>query len=54
MRSTVWTGAQRPFGVRTELARTYRGLAATANVFAREVHMDKLARLAALDPPEFP
>jgi isoquinoline 1-oxidoreductase len=29
---------------------SYRGLAATANHFAREVHMDELARAAGLDP----
>jgi len=32
---------------------SYRGLAATANHFAREVHMDALARVAQLDPLEF-
>jgi isoquinoline 1-oxidoreductase len=32
---------------------SYRGLAATANIFAREMHMDELARLVALDPLEF-
>jgi len=32
---------------------SYRGLAATANHFAREVHMDELAHAAALDPLEF-
>lgn len=32
---------------------SYRGLAATANHFAREVHMDELARLAGLNPLEF-
>lgn len=32
---------------------SYRGLAATANHFAREVHMDELARLAGMDPLEF-
>jgi nicotinate dehydrogenase subunit B len=32
---------------------SYRGLAATANHFAREVHMDELARLAKIDPLEF-
>lgn len=32
---------------------SYRGLAATANHFARESHMDDLAALAALDPLEF-
>jgi nicotinate dehydrogenase subunit B len=31
---------------------SYRGLAATANHFAREVHMDELARAAKLDPVE--
>jgi isoquinoline 1-oxidoreductase len=32
---------------------SYRGLAATANHFAREVHMDELAQLVRLDPVEF-
>ncbi len=32
---------------------SYRGLASTANVFAREMHMDELARLVKLDPLEF-
>lgn len=32
---------------------SYRGLAATANHFARETHMDALARTAKLDPLEF-
>jgi isoquinoline 1-oxidoreductase len=32
---------------------SYRGLAATANHFARETHMDALARLAQIDPLEF-
>jgi isoquinoline 1-oxidoreductase len=32
---------------------SYRGLAATANHFARESHMDELAHLAAMDPLEF-
>lgn len=32
---------------------SYRGLAATANFFARESHMDALARAAQLDPLEF-
>jgi nicotinate dehydrogenase subunit B len=32
---------------------SYRGLAATANHFAREVHMDELAHLAHMDPLEF-
>ncbi|HXU10105.1 MAG TPA: molybdopterin cofactor-binding domain-containing protein, partial [Blastocatellia bacterium] len=32
---------------------SYRGLAATANHFAREVHMDELAHLVKMDPLEF-
>ncbi|HZP63292.1 MAG TPA: molybdopterin cofactor-binding domain-containing protein [Terriglobales bacterium] len=32
---------------------SYRGLAATANHFAREVHMDELANLLKMDPLEF-
>jgi nicotinate dehydrogenase subunit B len=32
---------------------SYRGLAATANHFARESHMDDLAHAAAIDPVEF-
>jgi CO/xanthine dehydrogenase Mo-binding subunit len=32
---------------------SYRGLAATANHFARESHMDDLARAASLDPLDF-
>jgi nicotinate dehydrogenase subunit B len=32
---------------------SYRGLAATANHFARETHMDVLARTAQIDPLEF-
>ena len=32
---------------------SYRGLAATANHFARETHMDALARVAQMDPQEF-
>jgi isoquinoline 1-oxidoreductase len=32
---------------------SYRGLASTANVFAREMHMDELARLVKMDPLEF-
>jgi nicotinate dehydrogenase subunit B len=32
---------------------SYRGLAATANHFAREVHMDELAHLLKMDPLEF-
>jgi isoquinoline 1-oxidoreductase len=32
---------------------SYRGLAATANHFARETHMDSLAQAASMDPLEF-
>jgi CO/xanthine dehydrogenase Mo-binding subunit len=32
---------------------SYRGLAATANHFAREVHLDELARAVKMDPLEF-
>jgi isoquinoline 1-oxidoreductase len=32
---------------------SYRGLAATANHFARETHMDELAHAAGMDPLEF-
>jgi nicotinate dehydrogenase subunit B len=32
---------------------SYRGLAATANHFARESHMDELAHMAGMDPLEF-
>ncbi len=32
---------------------SYRGLAATANHFARETHMDELAELVGMDPLEF-
>ncbi|MGA8408312.1 MAG: molybdopterin cofactor-binding domain-containing protein [Candidatus Acidiferrales bacterium] len=32
---------------------SYRGLAATANHFARESHMDELAHIAGMDPLEF-
>jgi nicotinate dehydrogenase subunit B len=32
---------------------SYRGLAATANHFARESHMDELAQLAGMDPLQF-
>jgi isoquinoline 1-oxidoreductase len=32
---------------------SYRGLAAPVNHFARETHMDSLARLAAMDPVQF-
>ena len=39
---------------RTPLAQTsYRCLAATGNNFAREVHIDELARLVKMDPLEF-
>jgi nicotinate dehydrogenase subunit B len=39
-----------PFNMRQG---SYRGLAATANVFARETHMDAVARAAKIDPLEF-
>jgi len=39
-----------PFNMRQG---SYRGLAATANVFARETHMDALARAAKMDPLDF-
>jgi nicotinate dehydrogenase subunit B len=39
-----------PFNMRQG---SYRGLAATANVFARETHMDALARAAQIDPLDF-
>ncbi len=39
-----------PFNMRQG---SYRGLAATANVFARETHMDALARASQIDPLEF-
>jgi isoquinoline 1-oxidoreductase len=39
-----------PFNMRQG---SYRGLAATANVFARETHMDAVARAAQIDPLEF-
>jgi len=32
---------------------SYRGLAATANHFARETHMDALASAAKMDPLDF-
>ena len=32
---------------------SYRGLASTANIFAREMHMDELARLLKIDPLDF-
>jgi isoquinoline 1-oxidoreductase len=32
---------------------SYRGLASTANVFAREMHMDELARAVKMDPLQF-
>jgi len=32
---------------------SYRGLAATANHFAREVHMDEMAQLVSMDPVQF-
>jgi CO/xanthine dehydrogenase Mo-binding subunit len=39
-----------PFNMRQG---SYRGLAATANIFARETHMDAVARAAQMDPLEF-
>jgi CO/xanthine dehydrogenase Mo-binding subunit len=39
-----------PFNMRQG---SYRGLAATANVFARETHMDAAARATKIDPLEF-
>jgi isoquinoline 1-oxidoreductase len=58
------SGIQTPYNVsvkRTEFHNaesplrqgSYRGLAATANHFAREVQMDELAHLAKMDPLEF-
>jgi isoquinoline 1-oxidoreductase len=48
-------GQQTQFhNVRSPLRQgSYRGLAATANHFAREVHMDELARSLKMDPLEF-
>jgi len=58
------SGIETPYDVANQLTQyhqvplvlrsgSYRGLAATANHFARETHMDALARLAKLDPLEF-
>jgi len=58
------SGIRTPYDVpnpRTEFHNTraplrsgsYRGLAATANHFAREIHMDELAALVKMDPLEF-
>ncbi len=57
-------GLQTPYAVASQLVQyhparsplrqgSYRALAATANHFARETHMDELARLAGIDPLEF-
>jgi CO/xanthine dehydrogenase Mo-binding subunit len=58
------SGIETPYDVANQLVQyhyvplllrcgSYRGLAATANHFARETHMDELARSANLDPLEF-
>jgi nicotinate dehydrogenase subunit B len=58
------SGIETPYDVSNQLVQyhsvplvlrcgSYRGLAATANHFARETHMDELARAANLDPLEF-
>ena len=58
------SGIETPYDVANQLIQyhsvplvlrcgSYRGLAATANHFARETHMDELARAANLDPLEF-
>jgi nicotinate dehydrogenase subunit B len=58
------SGIETPYDVANQLVQyhyvplvlrcgSYRGLAATANHFARETHMDELARAANLDPLEF-
>ena len=58
------SGIETPYDVANQLTQyhqvplilrsgSYRGLAATANHFARETHMDALARLANRDPLEF-
>jgi isoquinoline 1-oxidoreductase len=58
------SGIETPYDVSNQLIQyhsvplvlrcgSYRGLAATANHFARETHMDELARTANLDPLEF-
>jgi CO/xanthine dehydrogenase Mo-binding subunit len=58
------SGIETPYDVANQLVQyhsvplvlrcgSYRGLAATANHFARETHMDELARAANLNPLEF-
>jgi nicotinate dehydrogenase subunit B len=58
------SGIETPYDVANQLTQyhqvplvlrsgSYRGLAATANHFARETHMDGLARMAKIDPLEF-
>jgi Aerobic-type carbon monoxide dehydrogenase, large subunit CoxL/CutL homologs len=58
------SGIETPYDISNQLVQyhsaplvlrcgSYRGLAATANHFARETHMDELARAANLDPLEF-
>ena len=58
------SGIETPYDVANQLTQyhqvplvlrsgSYRGLAATANHFARETHMDALARAAKADPLEF-
>src|SRR5437660_7907612 len=61
---TVLTGTQRPYEIPSQRIAfhssqsplrqgSYRGLAATANHFAREAHMDDLAHAVKIDPLEF-
>jgi nicotinate dehydrogenase subunit B len=58
------SGIETPYDVANQLTQyhqvplvlrsgSYRGLAATANHFARETHMDALARVAKMDPLDF-
>jgi nicotinate dehydrogenase subunit B len=58
------SGIETPYAVANELTQfhtapvilrsgSYRGLAATANHFARETHMDSLAHAAGMEPLEF-
>jgi isoquinoline 1-oxidoreductase len=58
------SGIDTPYGVANQVTEyhqvplvlrsgSYRGLAATANHFARETHMDSLAHAASMDPLEF-
>ncbi len=58
------SGIETPYDVANQLTQyhqaplvlrsgSYRGLAATANHFARETHMDALARVVKMDPLEF-